>query len=48
MAEYDPEALRSVRLHFASFDAAREAAGVRASPRKRRKATARASRAGRS
>ena len=45
MAEHDPDALRSVRLHFASFDAAREAAGVRASPRTRRTATRRASKA---
>ena len=45
MAEHDPEALRSVRLHFVSFDAARETAGVRASPRARSKATPRASKA---
>jgi hypothetical protein len=43
MAEHDPDALRSVWLHFASFEAAREAAGVRASPRTRRKATRRPS-----
>jgi hypothetical protein len=45
MAKHDPGALRSVRLHFTSFDEAREAAGVRAAPRARRTGTRRPSKA---
>jgi len=35
MTEHDPIVVRSVQLHFASFEAAREVAGVRASRRAR-------------